>query len=52
MQATYERLDEIRTGDPFLGETDVIGLYDPDIAAAASRATLTDQGSGQWSKDD
>ncbi|HYS40816.1 MAG TPA: hypothetical protein VEO01_34830 [Pseudonocardiaceae bacterium] len=53
MQAAFDATDEVR-GDsgPFVGETDVIGLYRPDIAAAASKATACDPGSGPTRIDD
>jgi len=45
--------DEAGAGSgPFLDEAEVIGLYSPEVAAAVSRVSLTDQGSGQWRTDD
>jgi hypothetical protein len=38
--------------DPILGEPDVLGLYAPDVAAAAAAATASDQGSGPTTIDD
>jgi hypothetical protein len=53
VRATFNAIDEFRTdAGPFVGEADVIGLYRPEIAAVAAKASLTDQGSGQWRQDD
>ncbi len=47
----YDPDDDIRT-DPIITEADTIGLYPADQAAAAARASMTDQGSGNWRIDD
>jgi hypothetical protein len=53
MRATFDATDEFRRdAGPFVVEADVIGLYRPDIAAAASKATASDQGSGPTQIDD
>ncbi len=53
MRATFDATDEVPgAGGPFVSEADVVGLYRPEAAAAASRASMTDQGSGQWRQDD
>ena len=50
---TFDITDEvIDIGGPFVGEADVIGLYHPDIATVASRATACDPGSGPTRIDD
>ena len=49
----HEVNDEAGAGSAsFVDEADVIGLYPVDIAAVASRTSLTDLGSGQWRTDD
>jgi hypothetical protein len=46
-------MDEVFVVDgPLVGEADVVGLYHPDVAAAASRATACDPGSGPCRIDD
>ncbi len=53
MRATFDITDEGRgVSGPFVGEADVVGLYRPDIAAAASKATACDPGSGPTRIDD
>ncbi len=52
MRATFDAADETANSGPFVGEADVIGLYRPDIAAAASKATASDPGSGPTRIDD
>jgi hypothetical protein len=53
MRATFDTTDEAPgEGGPFVSEADVIGLYRPDIAAAASKATACDPGSGPVRIDD
>ncbi len=53
MRATSDATDEVPgASGPFVSEADVVGQYPPEIAAAASRASMTDQGSGQWRQDD
>jgi hypothetical protein len=49
---TYEPIEEVDCGDPLLTQLDVLGLYRPDVAAAASRATACDPGSGPCRIDD
>jgi len=41
---TYDPGEDIRQ-DPLIAEADVIGLYRPDIAAAAGRYTACNTGS-------
>jgi hypothetical protein len=52
MRATFDAADERADGGPFVGEVDVVGLYWPDVAAAASRETWSDPGSGPMRVDD
>jgi hypothetical protein len=47
----YDRDEEIYA-DPVVSEVDVIGLFPSDAAAAASRATACDPGSGPTRIDD
>ena len=51
MEATYDITDDAQP-DPFVSEGDVAGLYHPDVAALASRATASDPGSGPTMIDD
>jgi hypothetical protein len=49
----FDVLDELRDdAGPFFAEVDVVGLYLPDLAMAASRATACDPGSGPTQIDD
>jgi hypothetical protein len=53
MRARYDASEDARgVSGPFVAETDVIGLYPPDVAAAAGRATACDPGSGPTRIDD
>jgi len=53
VRAAFDATDEVPgAGGPFVGEADVVGLYRPDVAAAASRATACDPGSGPVRIDD
>jgi hypothetical protein len=53
VRTTFDASDEVGgEGGPRVGETDVVGLYRPDIAAVASRATACDPGSGPARIDD
>jgi hypothetical protein len=46
VRTPYDANDDIHCdGGPFVAEADVIGLYRPDIAAAASRYTACNTGS-------
>ena len=55
MQATYDTSGEAGGAGPFLAETEVIGFYRPEQAAAATRTSMTlvtDQSLGQWRQND
>jgi len=38
---TYNAVEETRRDDPFITETDVIGLYRAEVAVIASRGTIS-----------
>lgn len=44
--------DEDRVDSPFIADTDLVGLYEPNLAAVASRLTACDPGSGPTRIDD
>jgi hypothetical protein len=53
MEKICDAVDDMAgSWDLFVDEVDLIGLYRPDIAAAASRATACDPGSGPTQIDD
>ncbi len=53
MQATFDAIEEVQgNGGPFVTEAEIAGLYHPDVAAVASRATASDPGSGPTRIDD
>ncbi len=53
MRATYDASEDAGGGSGTLvAETDVIGLYPPDVVAVAGRATACDPGSGPTRIDD
>jgi hypothetical protein len=39
VRTPFDAADESRDMSPFIAEVDVMGLYQPDIAAVASRTT-------------
>jgi hypothetical protein len=47
---TYDRTEDTRQ-DPFVTDVDVAGLYRPDAAAAASKATTTRIGTENMTDD-
>jgi hypothetical protein len=48
----YDATEDACYAGPFVTEADVAGLYHPDVAAVASRATASDPGSGPTRIDD
>lgn len=51
MHYLYDRTEDQHV-DPIIDFADAAGLYHPDAAASAARASLTDLGSGNWRTDD
>jgi len=52
MRLVFDRAEELHDAGPFVADVDVVGLYRADVAAAASRATACDPGSGPTRIDD
>lgn len=48
----YGARDDVQTTTEFVSDADVVGLYQPDVAAVASRQTACDPGSGPTRIDD
>ena len=53
MRVVFDPVEELRDdAGSFVAEVDVLGLYRPEVAATASRATACDPGSGPTQIDD
>lgn len=52
MGTKFEFSHDWLSGDPFVSEADVTGLYEPDVAVVVATTTVRGQGTGPAPMDD